>query len=148
MAHLGGLVFDGIKLACLVVAISLLQLVALLPPVRRLLRRVYDGPASEAVDKSADDGAISLTQRGQHYVNKSIDFEVMLRSTASPNFFATFYRWWREQRAWEAAAPLAGVSPGHRMRDGVLITLDGEALQLSSLVKPNRFLLINFGSCT
>jgi len=72
----------------------------------------------------------------------------MLRSTASLNFFATFFRWWRRRRVWNAEAPLAGVSAGQPMRDGELVSMDGSSRQLSSLVKPDRFLLLNFGSCS
>jgi hypothetical protein len=64
-------------------------------------------------------------------------------------FLRTQWRWLRQRREWEADTPLAGVSAGRPMRDTPLVTLDGETtLSLTSLVRPGRLLLLNFGSCS
>jgi hypothetical protein len=79
LAHLMGLVVDGAKLVALVLFISVLQLSALVPPLRRWLAHTYAAAAgsssSKVVDRQADEGHITVQQRGQHYVNKSIDFD-------------------------------------------------------------------------
>jgi hypothetical protein len=148
LRHVCGLLVDCIKLTALMLAIGILQLAALLPAVRRLLATKYNSGNSRELDTAVVTGRISREQRGEHFVNRSIKFDVMLRSTAKFNFFKTFFRWWRRRREWEDEFPVVGVSAGQPIRDGSLLTLECQSLKLSELVKPGRYLLVNFGSCS
>jgi hypothetical protein len=151
LAHWTGLLVDCLQLALMAAAILIAQLAAMVPWVRRLMASMYDRLSrdTERVEAQAAAGLISLEQRGRHYVFKSIDFEDFLRSVSRPAYLRTRFNWWRQRRQWEADAPLGGVAAGQPVRDGPLLRLsDGQSMQLSDLLRPGRFLLLNFGSCT
>lgn len=151
LQYVSGLLIDYAQLLCMGAAILVVQLAVLLPPLRRLLSQLYERAASdsERVEEQAARGLISAEARGRHYVFKSIDFDDFLRSVGTAAYLRTRLRWWRQQRQWEAEAPLAGVAAGCPMRDGPLLRLsDGCPMRLSDLVRPGRLLLLNFGSCT
>ena len=75
-----GLLVDSASLVAMAIAIGLIRLLTLIPPIKRFVKAKYEGPNFDQIEKLARDGEITQMDRGKAYVFKSIDFEVVSRT--------------------------------------------------------------------